>query len=579
MNALKVKYCIEDLKYRVFGLFPFFAEDGNGGMQLYPGNSMPDGCYGQLACALKIPCNLIVNEELILKQDNIYQYKTLKYYYNKYKHLKKLDFIKFMDEGIGVKRVPRTIDFEECDLVAAYVNLSECKELYDEMARMKSLCEKYIKKKSDGGLLDCDMECMVDKYNRMGGDVMLEFYKKESLDAENIAQKFLGYADKNKSNYKINLFIGETIHDMGLVAGYTDLWEPHIRYYKGDLVVYEQITYICKGKFEDGKDVGVIADWDDNENAYVFELTYYETIKDALARNDKDLESYDGLYGNNVDVNLIGKSDSKLKMFKKYGDYLNKSGQTETPGIDEDWLFYYKLNQVKNYTATRDEYGNIALFDGCKRADLYDVDTNLMLYGDILTDIQYDTDNNEIEFTYVIGAHLTATLIGLDVDEFNQKLYKYNNFRYDSSDKYHGVIYKEKYPYEKDGELDLLIKDSKFREYITEDKLAGYEYTKAQFKLTQSIETDSIELNGTSVGYCYHPSQFTATLNSERDTCIYPLIRPDYYDGVSYIPEISANVAFDRGNAAAFEKHIKLGEVKSFDDLLNYMNGEYFKIQ
>ena len=47
--------------------------------------------------------------------------------------------------------------------------------------------------------------------------------------------------------------------------------------------------------------------------------------------------------------------------------------------------------------------------------------------------------------------------------------------------------------------------------------------------------------------------------------------------GVVSLPAIESEVNIDRGNSAAFEKHLKLGEVTSFEALENYSNG-YFKI-
>lgn len=582
MNTVKVKYCIEDLKYRVFGLFPFFADNGNDEIVLYKGNSAKDGCYGQLTCALRIPCDLIINGELVLSRNNVYQYRTLKYYYNKYKMFKNVPFIEFMDEGIGRVKVNANINFEECDLVQDYINLSECNDLYDEMTKMKIQCDAYIARKNADGIINCDMECMLTKYHRMGGDVMLAFYKKSSIDADNIATKFFTqYAEPEYSDYKVNLFIGENIHDMGSVTNYVDMWYEHNTYYHGDIIVYDGESYVCKGKYErveeDGKqvykDVGVLAEWDDTEGVYIFDLNYYETIKDTLTQDERDLYVY------NNDIVLTGDTDSKLKSFRKYSDYLNTAGYAETPGIDEDWLFYYKINHVSGYTANRDEIGNIAVFDGCSRADVGSVDNNLMLYGDILTNIEYDTTNYKITFTYVIGAHLTAVLVGIDTNELGDVIFKYDNLKYDINDEYHGVKHQESYYYQPLGEIDELIRTNKFMDFVTNDVLSGHEFTKAAFNTYSSINTSVADLDGVLLEYNYLPSKFTSKVKADRETSIYPLIRPDYYDSISYTPDITNRVSFSRGNAAAFESHLKLGEVKSFDDLLNYMNGEYFNIQ
>lgn len=55
-----------------------------------------------------------------------------------------------------------------------------------------------------------------------------------------------------------------------------------------------------------------------------------------------------------------------------------------------------------------------------------------------------------------------------------------------------------------------------------------------------------------------------------------PTFQNAYNIGVLSIPMIDSDINIDRGNNAAFEKHLKLGEVMSLEALENYTNG-YFK--
>ena len=50
LNIRQVKYCNEGLKYKVFGLFPFFDINENNELVLYKGNTNVDGCYNKLSC-------------------------------------------------------------------------------------------------------------------------------------------------------------------------------------------------------------------------------------------------------------------------------------------------------------------------------------------------------------------------------------------------------------------------------------------------------------------------------------------------------------------------------------------------
>jgi hypothetical protein len=67
--------------------------------------------------------------------------------------------------------------------------------------------------------------------------------------------------------------------------------------------------------------------------------------------------------------------------------------------------------------------------------------------------------------------------------------------------------------------------------------------------------------------------------NDYVDTNIaaFPIFRQEYMFGSATMQNIDANIYIDRGINAAFDKHIKLGEVTSMEALENYSNG-YFKM-
>ena len=56
-----------------------------------------------------------------------------------------------------------------------------------------------------------------------------------------------------------------------------------------------------------------------------------------------------------------------------------------------------------------------------------------------------------------------------------------------------------------------------------------------------------------------------------------PIIKREIYLGSSSKENRNIDIYIDRGNGAAFEKHLKLGEISTFNDLLQYGNG-YFNI-
>ena len=60
-------------------------------------------------------------------------------------------------------------------------------------------------------------------------------------------------------------------------------------------------------------------------------------------------------------------------------------------------------------------------------------------------------------------------------------------------------------------------------------------------------------------------------------TSIFPVFREEYKMGTACIQNIDTDIYIDRGINAAFEKHLKLGEITSMEALEQYTNG-YFKI-
>ena len=95
-----------------------------------------------------------------------------------------------------------------------------------------------------------------------------------------------------------------------------------------------------------------------------------------------------------------------------------------------------------------------------------------------------------------------------------------------------------------------------------------YSVPMADFK----FEINIFSGNGDTFGEKY-PEEM-ATHNNLQ---VFPTYREEYRFGVSSIENVDSDIYIDRGINAAFEKHLKLGEVTSLEALEQYGNG-YFKI-
>ena len=141
-----------------------------------------------------------------------------------------------------------------------------------------------------------------------------------------------------------------------------------------------------------------------------------------------------------------------------------------------------------------------------------------------------------------------------------------------------------------------LVEKGKFKEYIEgkfdreykpddmteEDTDAPYYYRlyeKMEFYTGDNIYSYNIRIGNRINKVPFLRTNFTTTVDiTHVDIEERPLIRYDYYNGVSFQPSVNEDVYIERGVTQAFEKHIKFSEIKTFDDLENYANGGFFVI-
>ena len=96
--------------------------------------------------------------------------------------------------------------------------------------------------------------------------------------------------------------------------------------------------------------------------------------------------------------------------------------------------------------------------------------------------------------------------------------------------------------------------------------------------MLSNINKHEVSVNGVEKILMYLSSNFEVNIDKQRDFSQTPIIKQDFYSNTPFNPSVKNNVRFSRGNAAAFERHIKLGEIKSFDDFQNYANGGFFNV-
>ena len=183
-------------------------------------------------------------------------------------------------------------------------------------------------------------------------------------------------------------------------------------------------------------------------------------------------------------------------------------------------------------------------------ANLYLVDEETHLYrGDYISGIDRSTYPGEVVFTYVVGGYFYMDDDDNVVPAFG------------------GDIYKERYAVDS-GHVETAVIDGVdgvpvYSEYIDFDG-AAEEFYSPRYNLYRTGNTACIvEMDTAAI---WDPDfSFDAYLTKE-----------EYLTGFSMPPKVDVNVTVDRGGVSAFERHYKLAECNTMQDLMQYNNSEFF---
>ena len=185
-------------------------------------------------------------------------------------------------------------------------------------------------------------------------------------------------------------------------------------------------------------------------------------------------------------------------------------------------------------------------------ANVYAVDSgnpnNTLYRGDFITRVVTGSDFVEVE--YVIGGYFNGTTKG-----------KYNSYAGS------GDVYYEKRTLDPDHvdyvALDGVDKVPVWSEYV-DSSSGAKEFYSPRYNLYRTGNTANI-IEMTTGEFWNEDWAYDAYLAKE-----------DYLINFSNPPKIDVNVTVDRGGASAFERHYKLSECNTMQDLEQYSNGEFF---
>lgn len=576
MIKIQKTICREELKSRIPALFAYIEENDSGEFKLHKATDSLQGCYGKIVENIKINSSLTVDGETILTSGNIYSYRTIMNNYYQYRDDEDVvsnneAFFNFIHRAIGkieIKLTELGLNKEDNDLVPHYIYLSNARKLFNQYSKLKTIYDYYTGGSDtfDVNILEGDICCLCTKYRRMGGTIMYNKLNTLIAQAETIADEYYGYAQKDKLTLNLNVNLIQSIHDIGYLSCYLNDWVGGDEHFAGEFYTYNGRTYQC------------IADNHDKFNKetmqFEFDTTYFELVSQEKIDPDRG-----------TDYDLSGYADSKLKSLRKYKEYINGEDKEEWPDNNEDWLYYYREGVVVNYTTINDDLGNIADVNELEKGNLTPATSvnNLAAYGNVIDSITANKTDRTITFEYYLNVHLKAKTVTQKTDDDGNKLYTFDSFYIDESDKYHGIKYTETYNYEEGSELDELVNGDitgiTFDEYVSDTNETYVDFNKYAFSVIDSTVYYDKQLDTQIVSIPYVKSEYLATIKNETDYLFSDVFKTDYLGGITYKPTVENDVRIERGNYSAFERHIKLSEVKTLEDMENYSNNSFFNVQ
>ena len=362
----------------------------------------------------------------------------------------------------------------------------------------------YQKNKENFGN-DKHMCCLCERYINMGGDDLRDYVGSLIEKYKEISDEYFNYADNTKSmTLDFDIDLVSSYDDMGIMDSYVEKWLPYKQYYTGDRVFYNGDIWHYEedntGYFYEDAIGGIwrckennTGYFDEDEMKVVFSDKYFEKINNVFEKidieyqniEDREIkitsEKYQELYNalenddeksefkskyklfspqslKDISKNtfkITGQTDSKLKDLRRFVTYMNDDNIGEKPQNGYDWLFYYRIGNICNISTLNDDLGNILKLDGKPTSSKDDGD-KLMAYGDVITNITANKEENTIMFKYIINAHLIGNSASYSskLDEDKNVIHYWKDFTYENNT---GIKYTETYNYAKDSDLDKLI--------------------------------------------------------------------------------------------------------------------------
>lgn len=343
----------------------------------------------------------------------------------------------------------------------------------------------------------------------------MEIISKKICIESYVSRKEGNWGQFSSNDILLQILISQSYDDMGIFTINSLDWIPGKRYYKGDYVNYDGKTWVLESDSYSGE-------YNEEYEELTFDTETPSHWKEAT--------------GESFPASVSAETSSKLSALRRSRFPRNEDGSENLPDInsDEDWLILYMPDLVVNVSGTTEEY----IEDKKRKVRMINAT------GDMIESVDIDTANHTIKFVYEIGMHLEdetlSPLPGTGIKYTDEYQYDEENFSFD-------------------GDYDNLSMDN----------LGIFRTTFVRSYVDKRIGSDYASISHVNSLMEYMDGTPNSHITYHKD---------EYLMNITYNPVVDKDINVDRGVNAAFERHLKLGEVKTLEDMELYGNG-YFNLK
>ncbi len=356
-------------------------------------------------------------------------------------------------------------------------------------------------------------------------------------------------------------------------------WIPNQEYSKGDRVFYKESIWRCT---------------EDNTGQVVFSEKYFEKVEENTITFEYIINAH--LIGNSASYSSKLDEDKNVIHYWKDFTYENNTGikYTETYNYTKDSDLDKLINGEFKLDIGKTDKGKAAIliYLGNEKIEIEieEWTANKQYYkGDRVShddSIWRCTEDNTL-FNKKYFEEVE------EIEEWtpNKKYYKDDRVFYDGSiwrcienNTVQSVfnknnfeeIEKEVFTFENyvKGKYDEHLKSFKF-EFITFNNELSYNKTIANQEVNIiSTITDFEVFKNDNDEFMEVHSMNEKNLNDKGIS----MYRYDYFNGITYAPTKKIDVRIERGSTSCFQQHIAFSEIKTVNDMTEYRNGSFFKM-